>query len=187
MKKSSQNYLIDLLGFMCFVFLASTGVIMHYILPAGSGHDLGIWGLDRHEWGAIHFWVSVSFFGVMALHLIWHWKWIVNAVTRRAKGEFNWRAGLGAVGVVGILLISIGPLLVKPSFPEGMEITTEQMIRGSMTLQQVEETTGVPLSYLIRELNLPEGVDPKMPLRLLKDEFGFDMGTVRIIVEEYGE
>lgn len=187
MKKSSQNYLIDLLGFMCFVFLASTGVIMHYILPAGSGHDLGIWGLSRHDWGAIHFWISVAFFGVMALHLIWHWKWIVNMMSFKRREEFNWRAGLGAVGVIGILMISIGPLLVKPTFPEGMEITTEQTIRGSMNLQQVSETTGVPADYLIKKLGLPADVGLDQPLRLLKDEYGFDMGAVRMIVEEYRE
>lgn len=187
MKKSSQNYIIDLLGFMCFVFLASTGIIMHYILPAGSGHDLGIWGLSRHDWGAIHFWVSVGFFGVMSLHLIWHWSWIVNMVMRRQKEEFNWRAALGMLGVLAILILSIGPLMVKPTFPDRMEITSEQLIRGSMTLPQVTEATNVPVDYLIKKLNLPTDVDLSRPLRLLKDEYGFDMGTVRMIVEEYKE
>lgn len=104
---------------------------------------------------------------------------------RKRQEAFNWRAALGAFGVIAILLISVGPLMVKPSFPEGMEVTTEQMIRGSMNLQEVAETTDIPLKYMIKKLDLPEDVDVKKPLRLLKDEYGFDMGTVRMWVEEY--
>ncbi|NIQ14683.1 MAG: DUF4405 domain-containing protein, partial [Candidatus Dadabacteria bacterium] len=70
MKKKNLNFIIDILAFVCFVLLTTTGVLMKFILPPGSGHYATIWGLDRHEWGNIHFWVSVIFFSILILHLI---------------------------------------------------------------------------------------------------------------------
>ena len=37
MKRSSLNFIIDLIGFISLVCLACTGVIIKYVLPPGSG------------------------------------------------------------------------------------------------------------------------------------------------------
>jgi len=55
MKKSQQNFIIDALSLAAFLLLVSTGLLMRYALPPGSGHDVTIWGLDRHEWGSLQF------------------------------------------------------------------------------------------------------------------------------------
>ena len=44
------------LAFAGFVLLITTGVLMRYVLPPGSGRRAAIWGLDRHGWGDLHFW-----------------------------------------------------------------------------------------------------------------------------------
>ena len=100
MKRVSLNFIVDVVAFAGFVMLTTTGVLMRYILPPGSGHYSTIWGMDRHEWGGIHFWVSVLFFSILAFHLILHWRWIVSVVTGRPREGSGLRAGLGIVGLV---------------------------------------------------------------------------------------
>ncbi|MEX0844285.1 MAG: DUF4405 domain-containing protein, partial [Balneolaceae bacterium] len=50
-----------------------------YILPPGSG-SANIWGLTRHEWGDIHFWIAVIFAVTITVHLILHLPWIKGSL-----------------------------------------------------------------------------------------------------------
>ncbi len=59
--KATLNFIIDVIAFTGFLFLTTTGVLMRYLLPPGSGRFASLWGLNRHEWGTIHFWISVAF------------------------------------------------------------------------------------------------------------------------------
>ncbi len=52
-----------------------------------GGEDAGpklLWGMDRHEWGDIHFWLSVAFLVVMAVHLYQHRYWLRACLSRGA-------------------------------------------------------------------------------------------------------
>jgi len=89
-KKKHLNFIIDTIAFVGFVVLTTTGVLMRYILPPGSGRYSTIWSMDRHEWGDIHFWVSVVFFLILAFHLVLHWRWIVCVVTGRPRAGRLW-------------------------------------------------------------------------------------------------
>lgn len=93
MKRTNLNFIIDVVAFVGFVLLTTTGVLMRYILPPGSGRYSTIWRLDRHEWGGIHFWISVVFFFVLALHLVLHRRWIVSVVTGQPREGSGFRAG----------------------------------------------------------------------------------------------
>jgi hypothetical protein len=71
--------------FVLFVTLATTGSILHWILPPGSGgrpggHDARkvLLGLSRYEWGEVHFWVAAAMLALIVLHLTLHWGWIRN-------------------------------------------------------------------------------------------------------------
>ncbi len=78
----------DLVAFFSLLFLAFSGVIVRYVLPKGSGGGSGpgwraasrpvveFFGMSRHDWGDVHFWVSMLFVAAIALHLFLHWKWI---------------------------------------------------------------------------------------------------------------
>ena len=166
---------------------------MRYILPPGSGRYSTIWGLDRHEWGDIHFLISVTFFAVLALHLVQHWRWIVNVITGRPRDDSGFRVGLGIVGLVAVIALSISPLLtpversvtakVATSFSGGEHEDTS--IRGSMTFKDIEEATGVPTTYIIESLKLPESISEDERLGPLKREYGFEMDNVREIIKEY--
>lgn len=193
MKRSTLNFIIDVVAFVGFVVLTTTGVLMRYILPPGSGHYSTIWSLDRHEWGGIHFWISIVFFSVLTLHLVLHWRWIVSVVTGRPKESSGFRAGLGIVGFTAVVALAISPLIT----PIERDLTNKEAsflsshkfkgmsIRGSMTLKDVEATTEVPVIYIIETLKLPESISTDEKLGPLIKKYGFEINDVREIVKEY--
>jgi len=90
-KRAAVNFIVDVVGFIDLLGLVCTGVIMKYILPPGSGgYGRGfrggrgvpqeqireLWGLGRHEWGTIHFYLAILFVFLMIVHIILHWDWI---------------------------------------------------------------------------------------------------------------
>ncbi len=111
MRRPTLNLLVDSVAFAGFVFLTTTGVLMRYVLPPGSGHHSVVWGLDRHDWGAIHFWIAAGFLCVLAFHLFLHWKWIVNAVRGRPREGSGARVGLGIVGLRAVVALAAAPLV----------------------------------------------------------------------------
>ncbi len=89
MKRTTLNFIVDLISFIDLVVLAITGFIIKYILPPGSGgHGRGfrggreageireLWSMTRHEWGDIHFYLAVAFVILIVIHIILHWAWI---------------------------------------------------------------------------------------------------------------
>lgn len=118
MKRSTIILFIDSVSFICFLFLTSTGILLHYLLPPGSGRWSNIWNMNRHDWGEIHFIISVIFFSVLSLHLILHWKVIVNLIKGRQLKESTLRLGLGIIGFVVVLLLSVAPLVSQTSETE---------------------------------------------------------------------
>ena len=44
MNRTTLNFVVDTAAFVGFVLLTTTGVLMHYLLPPGSGHHTTIWG-----------------------------------------------------------------------------------------------------------------------------------------------
>ena len=94
MKKSTLNFLIDVLSLIVFIVLIATGAIIRFLLPPGGGYGPGrrstieadrFLSMTRHEWGTVHFWFSVIFVILVAVHIILHYRWIKNYLihTRR--------------------------------------------------------------------------------------------------------
>jgi len=125
MKRVHLNALVDavaLIGFMC---LASTGLILRFQLPPGSGELVGrgqgrgaahrsidlLWGLTRHEWGDVHYWCAVGLLVVLSLHLFLHWKWIVCVLRGTQPGASGWRFAIGLFAFVAVVLVVILPLV----------------------------------------------------------------------------
>jgi hypothetical protein len=81
MNKTKLNFWLDLTSLALLVILASTGLIMEYVLPPGQGRMGGehptLLGAGRHDIGAFHFTVAVLLLASIAAHLIMHWPWIV--------------------------------------------------------------------------------------------------------------
>lgn len=114
MKRTSLNFAVDLIAFLAFVVLASTGVLLHYVLPAGSGHFLSVRGWDRHDWGGLHFWSAAFFMATLGLHLVLHWKWILAVVQGRGSDDRQaaWKVSIAAVCLVLLLALIAAPLFL---------------------------------------------------------------------------
>jgi hypothetical protein len=210
MRRPSFNFLVDSVAFVGFLFLTTTGILLHYILPPGSGKTSAVWGLGRHDWGQIHFWIAVVFLATLVLHLVLHWKWIVAMVRGRTTdpdAHPQGRVALGAVGLVALAVLSVAPLLSPIEGPasgkgeghdhgsastkseqdprkEGGDRGGSPMVRGSMTLREVEQATGVPAARLLERLNLPANFPRDERLGPLQESYGYDMEALRRVVEE---
>ena len=111
MKRSNLINVVDAASFIGFVFLASTGVLLRYVLPPGSGRWSSVWSLSRHDWGAVHFWISVAFFAVLTLHLVLHWRFVLSLLRGKVPRAMGLRLALGMVGLLAILALAAAPLL----------------------------------------------------------------------------
>lgn len=94
MKRVWLNFWVDLAMFAAMAAAAGIGLVLKYVLPPGSGGGRGfrggrglsdgpgadgallLLGLTRHEWGDIHFYVSLVLVALLAAHIVLHWTWI---------------------------------------------------------------------------------------------------------------
>jgi hypothetical protein len=204
MKRSSLNFVIDAAAFAGFLLLATTGMLLAYRLPPGSGGREGygggrgesqrsidvLWGFTRHEWGDVHYWLAIALMAVLALHLFLHWNWIVGVVRGKPSSASPLRLALGAVGLVSVVVLSALPLLGTTTSATRSELREEPMvassvesIRGSMTLEHIAAETGTTVAFLVREMQLPADTDPNAKAgRLLRDH-GLEMSDLRRTIE----
>lgn len=83
MNRTLINIVIDLIAAFLFLGMLATGYLLRFPLPPGSNKTHVLWGLTRHEWGDIHFWISLGLLLIMLLHLALHWNWIVTVIGKR--------------------------------------------------------------------------------------------------------
>lgn len=115
MNRSSINVGVDIAALVLFVLLASTGSILVFELPAGSG-GATVWGLTRHGWGDIHFWMAATMSGVMAVHLYLHWKWIVAKLKPLGHGKVSRRRLImSSLALVALLAVALAPHFAEVS------------------------------------------------------------------------
>lgn len=214
MSKAKLNFYIDTLFFVCLTLLISTGFLLRYTLPAGSGRISGggqgrsamnktitlLWGLDKHQWGDIHFWIAVFLMLLLLAHLYLHWRWIVCMVKGQDCEASGFRALLGIAAAVGLLLTAFSPLMsttvemkrseileqtspTATSLSEGIE-EHEVSIRGNMTLIEIAELAEMPVEDLIRELGLPKDTPIASRIGRLRRQYSFTMSDVRRVIEE---
>jgi uncharacterized protein DUF4405 len=194
MRKPTLNFWIDSVAFVAFVLLAATGILVRYVLPAGSGHFATLWGLDRHDWGEVHFWLAVAMLAALVLHVFFHWRWVMAMVRGRPRKGSGTRLALALVGVLGLVALVVAPFLAPVETTDepphrmrsgepGEHASPE--ISGSMTLREVAESTGVPVETILRELGLPDTVSADQRLGRLRREHGFEMSAVRAVVKKH--
>lgn len=111
MKNIRLKLVIDILAFIAFLGLISSGILMHFLLPAGSGRWLSVWGMNRHAWGEIHFYIASTFFTILVLHLILHWRFFFSLVKNPAGAILPWRVILSLTGLIAIISLVSIPLL----------------------------------------------------------------------------
>lgn len=86
MKRVLDNLYVDVIAAALMVAMVATGYILRFPLPPGSNKSLSLWGLTRHQWGTVHFWISLGLLVLVVVHICLHWQWIVVSVKRRFFG-----------------------------------------------------------------------------------------------------
>lgn len=194
MDRTKLNSIIDALAFGAFVLVMATGVLLRYVLPPGAGHFSTLWGMDRHGWGGVHFWISAFFLFTLAIHFFLHRQWVAARIQGRARQGSGPRAALAVIGLVGLLGIAASPFLgrverggepphrmLRHDHPE----SEDYRIDGSMTLLEIEELTGVSPAKIISALELPSDLPLDEHLGRLRRRYGFRMHQVRDIVRKH--
>jgi glucan phosphoethanolaminetransferase (alkaline phosphatase superfamily) len=121
MKKSTINFTLDGLMFISMAAIAGIGFLIKYTLLTGQESwvvygdkvDLYFLGMDRHEWGTIHLIIGFVLLGLVALHVILHWKLIVCLYDRIFQGKLVKRT-ISIVFLAICALFIIVPFLIKP-------------------------------------------------------------------------
>jgi len=140
--KQSLNRIINALGLLTFVSMISTGIILKWILPPGSGRVESLMrggfgqnktiailmGLTRHEWGEIHFYISIAFLIILIIHFVLHWDWIRATAWGTKKCPQSSLRRWMTIGIVIFIVIS----LALPWVLERKEMTKAAFLdRGS--------------------------------------------------------
>ncbi len=193
MKRTSLNFLVDVVAFAVFGLLAACGILMEYVLPHGAGHFSTLWGLDRHEWGTVHFWIAVVLLATLGLHLILHWHWIVSVVKGHSREGTGMRVGLALVGLFALMALFLSPFLsgveqtgvtAYKTRLNNTEARDQFEIRGSLSLGEMEELTGVSVPELLGTFGLPADLPKHERLGRLCRTYGLEMEEIRMVVQE---
>ena len=95
--------------FLWFLFcgMTGTGLLLTYRLPPGSrgGRGLSALGWTRHEWGDLHFWISIAFLVLLLIHLVLHWRWFWQIASKRRAWPLL--AGIGAGVALAIATVCL--------------------------------------------------------------------------------
>ncbi len=119
--KAKINLVIDAILMVLLMAMAGFGLLIKYVLVPGFkrnpkyGNDVELYflGLDRHQWGSIHLWVSLVFIALIVLHIVLHWKQIVCLFKQMFHNQLT-RLIITVVLVFLMFVLGVAPLLVKP-------------------------------------------------------------------------
>jgi len=213
MKKTDWQYLVDTLLFLCIVGIAFIGLLLGLIIPKGPSAPESakyFLGLHRHQWGNIHFYLSITFVTFVIIHLILSWKWIKGKASQLFKR--GWSAALIITAIASILILFLFWALY-PRVPgayedygkgagkkakqqqlskEGYPIPEEKIlyedrkvnivITWQITLREAEKATGIPAREIAAELGLPSNAPLDETLGRLRRRYGFTIQDVRDVV-----
>ncbi len=195
--KIKTNFIVDAIGYLAFLALVSSGLIMSYVLLPGrdraAGSPTTLLGYGRHDWGDIHFWAGMIFLAAIIVHLLLHWDWLVGVFRKFMSVESKKSV---AAAIVVPALIFLAPLMAPRGFEAdeehgskgnsfsaegrgGYEGSSSLRIRGRDTLNDIEQMTGVPTETLLAAMNLPADMPRDIRLGELHEEYEFEMEQLR--------
>jgi hypothetical protein len=78
MKKTTRNYLLDIAMGLLGILLAISSFLLWVVFPRGYHATRALW-VDIHKWGGL----ALSILAVV--HLVLHWKWLVQMTRRQLE------------------------------------------------------------------------------------------------------
>ncbi len=216
MKKSDWQYLVDTLLFLSIAGIALIGFLMGLVIPKGPSapeNSKYFFGLHRHQWGNIHFYLSIAFVVFVTIHILLSWKWIKNKSSQLFKNR--WRTALIFTALASVLFIFFFWGLY-PRYPgayedygvragerakqqqlsdEGSPSSDEKIfyedgsvyvvITGQTTLKQAEKATGIPARTIAAKLRLPSNVSLDDTFGRLRKKYPFNLLEVRDVISDH--
>ena len=202
MKKSSLNFWIDVITLSVLLAKIWTGLLIHFVLPSGQGRSKWqfLWGMNRHDYGNIHFYLAIGMGVLVFVHIWLHWSWICSVFCDlfhfshpHKKSQIIW-------GFCILLFLSVGcasSLLWANTQVTGAETSEEDYnsgplsgmqnhdrISGQTTLSEAAKLAGISLEEFSQNLGLPLGVNPHEQLGRLRKVYDFDIHDVRQIISQ---
>jgi len=93
-KKKTQLYTLFLALLVLGLIETVSGFVLWLALPRGGGghssvveSDSTFWALSRDTWLGLHDWVAVALIVIVVIHVVLHWKWIVNTTKSAFTGK----------------------------------------------------------------------------------------------------
>jgi len=106
MKRTNLHLLANFVLLLSMLGLILTGFLMALVLPHGTG-GATIWGLERSQWGDIHWWIAVVMLVTVLVHVMLNWAWVCTVSARLLQPHHKQPSARGrnlaGVGVIVIL------------------------------------------------------------------------------------
>ncbi len=85
MRRTTQNYIINMVFGVLMLCQGITGLILWLLVPGGYRYRGGVGGdgdgaflLTRSEWRDVHTWLAVALAVTFIIHIAIHWQWLVS-------------------------------------------------------------------------------------------------------------
>jgi len=203
MKRNMLNFVVDVATALVMVGMIATGLVVRFVLPPGSGSRRILWGWGRHDWGDLHFWLAVAVGAVLVVHVALHWGWVcatvVGMVRKRGDGGAAGASAMGRNVAGAAFFVALAALLGGFVWAAGRSVTErqgsqvsggadaavhaggagEETIRGSMTLAEVAEASGVGVATVRERLGVPADTPADEQLGRLAKKHGLSMQQAR--------
>lgn len=121
MKKVVLNFSINATMAICMSFILGTGLLIKYILISGqerwvkygSNVELYFLGMDRHQWGQVHFILGLVLIALLSVHIFLHWKSIKSVYKKLIKKSITKKIG-ALLFLFFCLALIIMPFFIEP-------------------------------------------------------------------------
>lgn len=138
--RNTVNFVLDAIALAGTLIVTSTGILLRYVLPHGSGGLEGrghgframqrpvatVWGWTRAEWGDLHTWISFAVLAVLAAHVLLHFKWIMCVLRGKPREGSGTRVAVGLVALVSLIAMAAAPLLAPKEVQPRQEILEQR-------------------------------------------------------------
>lgn len=119
--KAKLNFVITVLMFLCMMAVTGIGFLMKFVLipgrerwlKYGKNVELYLFGMERHEWGTVHIIFGLVLLGLLALHIILHWK-VILGIYRKLIPNQKARRIVTAVFIISSTILIVLPFVVNP-------------------------------------------------------------------------
>ena len=133
MKNAKLNLVIDVIMLVDMMALIGVGLLNKYVLLTGQqkwekygeNMEFYFWGFERHDWNKIHFILGLVLFGLLVLHIWFHWKMVINIYKSFIKIKMIRIIVALALLVASIVLVVfpvfIDPVVDEPAYKGGRQ------------------------------------------------------------------